>query len=74
MGKADYVALLKAAESGDVAAVRAALDAGANVECSHAQVRALGRCCVFAPPPRLLRGALARSFCIGQHGAERGAR
>jgi hypothetical protein len=45
MGAAEDAALLRAAqESGDVAAARAALDGGADTECSDEQVR-----CVAAP-------------------------
>jgi hypothetical protein len=40
MGSAQDAALLAAAHSGNVAAARAALDAGANVECTDKEVRA----------------------------------
>lgn len=48
MGDAANVALLEAANDGDIAAARAALDAGAHVDCSVARVR---------PAHRLLRHA-----------------
>ena len=43
MGEAEDKALLAAAEKGDEAAVRAALDAGANVNCKDGVVRHFAR-------------------------------
>jgi hypothetical protein len=61
MGQAEDEALIKAAKSGDEAAVRAALGRGANVECTDATVRLRRDDCAAAPAALRPRRRVPRS-------------